>query len=127
VDSDHLERIDRRLTRLLWPLQGSEVVDALAVANEAGELSAAVEGSATNQILRWLADHRHAVPPAQEGFQPGNSETLRGLPIFPSARGPLPLAELQLPGPFDSDPLEITKTVDLRGIDDLREFLGEGC
>jgi hypothetical protein len=120
VDVDHVDRLDERLRRVLRRLMGWEVVDALAQAREQGTLTAAIAGSAGRHMLRWLADRAADLDAA-------HVQALRGLPIFPSARGLVPLTELELPGPFDSDPLEITETVDLRDIDDLREFLGKGC
>lgn len=120
VDSDAVNRIDPRLERLLWELAGWEVVDALAEVRENGTLAAKLEERNIPHVLRWLADHR-------DSLEPEHVDELRSIPIFPSARGLARLIELELPGPFDSDPLEITDTVDLRGIDDLRDFLGERC
>ena len=52
----------------------------------------------------------------------GTSRRSCRLPLYPTSKGLRPLDEIQLPGPFEKDPLAIAATVDLTGIDELRGF-----
>jgi hypothetical protein len=120
VDAPALDRIDSRLQALLRPLQAWEVADALAdVPNPS-----APEGVSPilwgRQVLRWLSVHA-------DDLEPEHIAELRDAAIVPSAMGLRALSALELPGPFTTDPLEITETVDLTEIEELRDFLGDGC
>jgi hypothetical protein len=120
VDAAELDRIDPRLRSLLWSLAAWEVANALADARDPTVPEGVSPMLWGRQVLRWLSDHADVL-------ESKHIAALREAPIVPSAQGLRPLSALELPGPFITDPLQITATVDLAEIEELRQFLGEGC
>jgi hypothetical protein len=118
ADLERLDSVGADLRRLLWRLQVWEVVDALEVAHEEDRLEGFFAKRDVRDVLRWLANCAGELDETKR-------ETLRSLPVFPTAAGLRPLEDLQLPGPFTKDPLGIASTVDLTGIEDLESFLGD--
>lgn len=90
----------------------SEAEEDLSTALVDGALSAA-------ELLGWFEDRRGEILENEE-----TRDSLAALPIFPSASGCRPLAELALPGGF-VDTIGLAELVDLDHLGGRREFLKE--
>ncbi len=104
---------------LVGQLDAHDVVEALANM-EPQSMAGLMRQTAASELLQWLAKRT-------QQLDEEDIATLRSLPIFPTASGCLPLAQLQLPGSFDRDPLGVARLVDLTGIGEVRGFLGSDC
>lgn len=79
--------------------------------------SADVDEPTRLELLRWFFRR-------WSELEDSDGARLAYLPIFPTASGPRPLAQLALPGDF-RDELGLARLVAVQGIEELRPFLGK--
>lgn len=117
VDYEALEPVGPRLLDTAHFVAPWQVVATLGELRDSGELDRVLEELDAPGLLRWLAQR-------EDELDEEDRSILRGCPIFPTKTGFRPLEGLALLGTFDRDPLGRAQTVDLTGIEDLRDFLG---